>query len=135
MSSSGKDASLGVVYDIGSLIAAERNDRRMWALHDRALARGALPNVPAGCVVEAWRGGQQVSLSRLLAGCEVEPLDGEAARRAGAILGATTQAAGAVDATVVEVALRRASVVVTAGRDHLMALARGARHRLSVIDI
>ncbi len=135
MSTAGKDAPLGVVYDTGALIAAERNDRRMWALHDRALARGALPIVPAGCVVEAWRGDRQVSLSRLLAGCEIELLDGEAARCAGAILGATTHAAGAVDATVVEVALRRAGVVVTADRDDLMALARGTRRRLSAIDI
>ena len=53
---------LGLVYDTGALIAGEANDRRMWAFHARALQRGVLPVVPAGCVVEAWRGGRQVCL-------------------------------------------------------------------------
>lgn len=29
-----------MTYDTGALIAAERNDRRLWALHRRALERG-----------------------------------------------------------------------------------------------
>lgn len=125
----------GLVYGTGALIAAERNDRQMWAIHARALARGILPVVPAGCVVEAWRGDRQASLSRLLAGCEVEPLDGEAARRAGALLATTKRALGPVDPTVVDVALRRGAAVVTADRGDLTALARGVRGRLSIIDI
>lgn len=133
---SGHEAtSTGLVYDTGALIAAERNDRRMWAVHARALARGILPVVPAGCVVEAWRGDRQVSLSRLLDGCEVEPLDDDAARRAGALLASTTRAVGPVDPTVVDVARRRGAAVVTADRDDLTALARGVRGRLSIIDI
>lgn len=61
--------SLGLVYDSGALIAAERDDRRMWALHTRALQRGVRPVVPAGCVVEAWRGARQANVGRLLDGC------------------------------------------------------------------
>ena len=76
---------LGVVYDTGALIAAEGNDRRMWALHARAMQRGVLPIVPAGCVVEAWRGGRQTGLSRLLDGCEIEALATEPAKRAGVL--------------------------------------------------
>lgn len=135
MSAVGAGAPVSVVYDTGALIAAERNDRRMWALHARALARGQLPIVPSACVVEAWRSDRQVSLGRLLEGCEIDALDGPAARRAGAILGATKRSTGAVDPTVVEVALRRRSTVATADRDDLTALARGVRGRLSIIDI
>ena len=130
-----KVAPVGLVYDTGALIAADRNDRRMWAVHARALARGLLPVVPAGCVMEAWRGDRQVSLNRLLAGCEVEPLDDRAARRAGALLAAATRAVGTVDPTVVDVALRRGAAVVTADRDDLTALAHSVRGRLSIIDI
>ncbi|MCY7299403.1 MAG: hypothetical protein LH616_09365 [Ilumatobacteraceae bacterium] len=31
---------LGLVYDTGALIAAEANDRRMWALHARVARAG-----------------------------------------------------------------------------------------------
>lgn len=30
----------GITYDTGALIAAERNNRRIWALHRRALEQG-----------------------------------------------------------------------------------------------
>ena len=53
-----------LVYDTGALIAAERGERRMWALHAEALHRGVLPSVPAGVLAQAWRGGPQPQLSR-----------------------------------------------------------------------
>lgn len=62
----------GLTYDTGALIAAERGDRRMWALHRRALERGAAPVVPAPVLVEGWRGNVQTA--RLLQGCQVEDL-------------------------------------------------------------
>jgi hypothetical protein len=37
---------LGLVYDAGALIAAEANDRRLWALHARAGSlRRTLPDI------------------------------------------------------------------------------------------
>jgi hypothetical protein len=78
-------AVLGILYDSGALIAADRGDRRMWAIHQRALQRGVRPVVPAGCVVEAWRGGRQPNLARLLDGCEVEVLDEARGKRAGVL--------------------------------------------------
>jgi hypothetical protein len=49
----------GITYDTGVLIAAERGDRRVWALHRRSLERGMMPTVPAG----SWRraGGEAPS--------------------------------------------------------------------------
>ena len=56
----------GVTYDTGALIAAERNDRRMWALHAGLLAEEVVPVVPVPVLAEAWRGGaRQASLVRL----------------------------------------------------------------------
>lgn len=63
----------GLTYDTGALIAAERDDRLMWALHRATLGRGITPTVPAGVLAEAWRGGPQPRLSSLLKGCHVEP--------------------------------------------------------------
>ena len=47
----------GVTYDTGALVAAERNDRAMWALHAGFLAEEVVPTVPAPVLAEAWRGG------------------------------------------------------------------------------
>ncbi len=47
----------GVTYDAGALVAADRNDRRMWALHAGFLAEEVSPTVPAPVLAEAWRGG------------------------------------------------------------------------------
>jgi predicted nucleic acid-binding protein len=125
---------LGLVYDTGALIAAEGNDRRVWALHARAMQRGVLPVVPAGCVVEAWRGSRQTGLSRLLEGCEIEPLSADPAKRAGAIR-RTLDDVGPVDATVVESAVRRGAAVVTSDRSDIVRLAGAARRRVQIIDI
>jgi hypothetical protein len=46
----------GVTYDTGALIAGERNDRRMWALHLGFMAEEVVPVVPAPVVAEAWLG-------------------------------------------------------------------------------
>lgn len=68
----------GVTYHTGALRAAERNDRRMWALHAGFLAEEVVPLVPAPALAEAWRcGPRQASLSRLLFICEVEPMTEE----------------------------------------------------------
>jgi predicted nucleic acid-binding protein len=123
----------GLTYDTAALVAADRGDRRAWVLHRRALERGITPSVPAAALAEAWRGG--ALLARFLAGAEVEPLDPERARAAGLLLGRCSREVGAVDATVVESALRRRSAVVTGDRADLEALAEGAGRRLAVIDL
>ena len=127
--------ALGLVYDTGALIAAERNDRRMWAIHARALQRGARPLVPAGCVVEAWRGGRHANLARLLSGCEIETLTADRARRAGMLRRGVAADAGPIDATVTETAIRQRAAVVTADRGDIEQLARSARRRISIIDV
>jgi predicted nucleic acid-binding protein len=126
---------LGLVYDTGALIAAEGNQRRMWALHARALQRGVLPVVPAACVVEAWRGGRRTNLARLLDGCEIAVLDADHAKRAGALRRGLPSTVGPVDATVAEIALRRGGAVVTSGRADIERLSTSARRRIQIIDM
>jgi hypothetical protein len=113
----------GVTYDAGALIAAERDERPMWAFHRRALERGWRPVVPAGVIAQAWRGGPQALLSRLLQGCHVEPLDEARARFAGTLC-ATTNTSDVVDASVVVEAVRHHSGIVTRDLDDLQRLAK-----------
>jgi hypothetical protein len=103
----------GVTYDTGALVAAERNDRRMWALHAGFLAEEVIPSVPAPVLAQAWRGGpRQASLSRLLALCVVEPMS-EAQARAVGHLASRSRLRDVVDLAVIEGALRRADGIVT----------------------
>jgi hypothetical protein len=125
----------GVTYDTGALVAAERNDRRMWALHAGFLAEEVVPVVPAPVLAEAWRGGsRQASLARLLAMCGVEPMSEEQARHVGVLAGKAAHD-DIVDVTVVESATRRRDAVVTSNEDHLRLIADAARVRLRIEPI
>jgi hypothetical protein len=116
---------MGVTYDTGALIAAERNVRGMWALHRRALERGQRPVVPAGVLGQAWRGGPQAALSRLLKGCLVEDLTEQRARLAGTTC-ARAGTTDVVDASVVTGAAARQDLVVTSDPDDLRQLIRAS---------
>lgn len=102
----------GLTYDAGALVAADRSDRRLWALHKRALERGLVPTVPAGVLAQGWRGGPQAQLSRLLKGCRIEHLDESRARAAGAACG-IAKVSDIVDAAVVVGAAARGDVAIT----------------------
>lgn len=102
----------GVVYDTGALLAAERRDARLWALHDEALARDVVPLVPVVVLAQAWRGGPPAHLSRLLRGCRIEP-DSEALAQAAGRALAVAGTADVVDAIVVVTALLRHAAVLT----------------------
>jgi hypothetical protein len=116
----------GVTYDAGALIAAERNDRRMWALHRRALERHEVPTVPAGVLGQAWTGGPQPQMSRLLAGCRIESLNELRARSAGAACG-QAGTSDVVDASVVVGAAARGDLVVTGDEGDLERLREALR--------
>jgi len=81
----------GVTYDTGALIAAESNDRRVWALHAAFLAEEVVPTVPAPVLAEAWLGGsRQASLARFLALCGIAPLTEQQAEAVGALANRAT---------------------------------------------
>ena len=125
----------GVTYDSGALIAAERGDRRMWALHAGLLSEEVLPVVPAPVLAQAWRGGsRQANLARLLALCEVEPMTAEQARNVGILLSLSGHH-DVVDGTVVEGARRRGDAVATSDRGDIELLAQAAGVRLRIADV
>ncbi len=123
---------MGVTYDTGALIAADRGERRIWARHAALLARRQVPSVPAPVVAQAWRGSpRQVQLPRLLAGCDVEAFDDARARATGA-LAARASTTDIVDAAVVEGALRRRDLIVSSDRADLLAIASAVGVRLEI---
>lgn len=122
----------GVTYDTGALIAADRNDRTMWALHAGFLAEEAIPTVPTPVIAEAWRGGaRQAGLARFLAPCDIEELSLEQARNVGVLAG-KARFDDIVDVTVVEGAIRRNDAVVTSNPTHIKSIADAVRARLHV---
>jgi hypothetical protein len=125
----------GVTYDTGALIAAERNDRRMWALHAGFLAEEVAPVVSAPVLAETWRGGpRQANLVRMLAMCTVEWMTEDQARQVGVLAGRSGHD-DVVDVTVVEGALRRGDAVVTSNREHLEKVEQAAGRTLHIEDM
>ena len=116
----------GLTYDTGALLAAEANLRSLWLLHKQALVHGHRPVVPAGVLGQAWRGGPQAELSRLLRGCQIEELTEERARAAG-VACARSRTRDVVDASVVVGALARGDLVVTSDPHDLGRIAAGLR--------
>lgn len=123
---------MGVTYDTGALVAADRGERRQWARHRALLARREVPTVPAPVLAQSWRGGsRQALLSRLLTGCQTEALDDARARSVGS-LATQAKTADIVDACVVEGALRRRDLIVSSDPGDLHAIAAAISRRLEI---
>jgi hypothetical protein len=123
---------VGVTYDTGALVAADHNDRRMWALHAGFLAEEVVPTVPTPVLAEAWRGGaRQASLSRFLRLCALEPLTEHQARAVGVLAGKAGHD-DIVDVTVVAGAARRGDAILTSNHTHIDKIANAARSKLII---
>ncbi len=121
----------GITYDAGALIAAERGSMAVWRLHRRLLEHGMYPTLPAVVLGQAWRGGPQARLPRLVRGTEIEPFTEQQARAAGAAL-AISGSSDLVDAAVVVAALAREDLVVTSDPEDLRRIASALGRELAV---
>ena len=121
----------GVTYDTGMLLAAEAHRVDAWAIHARTLARGIAPTVPVVVLAQAWRGGPQPLLSRLLSGCTIQNVDAPDGRAAG-VACARARTGDVVDALVVVGALRRGDLVITSDAGDLERLAAALGGRLAI---
>jgi hypothetical protein len=125
----------GVTYDTGALVAAERSDRKMWALHSGYLSSRVTPVVPAPALAQAWRGGvRQAALARLLRACNIEPMSEELARTIGILAGKSSHD-DVVDVAVVEGAMRRGDAVVTSDAPHIRKIAAAAGRTLWIESV
>lgn len=110
----------GLTLDAGALIAADRNDRRVWAFWQRT--GDVRMTVPTVVLAQVWRGARHARLSALLANCNIEPLDAVLARAAGELCG-RARTSDVVDAAVVASAARRGDDILTGDPSDLRHLA------------
>lgn len=103
---------MSVVYDAGLLVAADRNDRDVWADHRARLEMGVIPVTTAPVVAQVSRSPRQVQLRRFLRGCDIVGFTREEAHEVGALL-SRAGASDVVDAHVVVTARRGRSTVLT----------------------
>ncbi|MEV5745261.1 hypothetical protein AB0L30_34825 [Microbispora rosea] len=123
-----------IVYDAGALLAAERRNPDFLALHDELTATRIRPLVPVVALAQAWRGGPQHQISRVLKGCDIRPDDEHVGRAAG-IACAAAGTADAVDAIVVVTAVRYQASVVTSDPDDLKHLADSLGVKLRLFTV
>lgn len=112
---------MSVVYDAGVLIAAERDDRQVWADHRVRLEVGAVSSTTAPVVAQVSRSPRQAQLRRFLRGCDVVALAPEEAHDVGDLLG-KAGVADIVDAHVVVTAARVNATVLSSDPDDLRRL-------------
>ncbi len=124
----------GIVYDAGVLVAADRNQRTVWADHRVRLEAGIVPVVPAAVVAQVSRSPTQAQLRRLLRGCEVVSLTEQRAHAAGHLLG-RAGSADVVDAVVAQTAAGLRADVVTGDRADIRRLLDAAGASCQIIDV
>lgn len=115
-----------LVLDAGAFVAAERDERAMIARLRVAQRSGLELRSSAIVVAEVWRDsrGRQAALTRLLRGVDVRPVDDQAGRAAGVLVGrAGTQ--DPIDAALVLLARPGDRILTTDPADirHLIATA------------
>lgn len=111
-----------IVYDTGALLAAERRNPDFLALHDELTSAHIRPIVPVVVLAQAWRGGPQHQISRVLKGCDILPDDQRTGRAAG-VACAASGTADVVDAIVVTTAVQHQAPVVTSDSGDLALIA------------
>jgi predicted nucleic acid-binding protein len=111
-----------LVYDTDALLAAERRNPDFLALHDEATAARIRPIVPVVVLAQAWRGGPQHRISRVLKSCDILPDDAAIGRAAG-VACAASGTFDVVDAIVIATAVRHQAAVVTSDHGDLTRLA------------
>jgi PIN domain len=118
---------VGLLYDSGALIAAENDKPQIWVLHRQALAQRRRIIVPVPVLAQVWRGSaRQVSLARLLRGCDIVEMTEPIGRAAGVLCG-RAGTSDIVDATAVVMAIEGTAAIVTSDIDVLTVLIDAAQ--------
>lgn len=122
-----------LVLDAGAFVAAERDNRVLIARLRVAQRHGVELRSNAIVVAQVWRDpqGRQARLARLLRSVDVRPVDDEAGRAAGVLVGrAGTQ--DPIDATLVLVA-RSGDRILTSDPQDIQRLVTAAARSVPVI--
>ncbi|MGH3933055.1 MAG: hypothetical protein ACRDTF_24120 [Pseudonocardiaceae bacterium] len=122
-----------LVLDAGAFVAVEHDDRALIARLRVAQRRGVELRSNAIIVAQVWRDsrGRQAPLARLLRGVDIRPVDDEAGRAAGVLIGrAGTQ--DPIDATLVLLA-HPGDRILTSDPRHIQRLLSAADRAVTVI--
>jgi predicted nucleic acid-binding protein len=122
------------IYDTGVLIAADRNDRNVWADHRARLEAGLVPVTTAPVVAQVSRSSRQAQLRRFLRGCDVVSFTSRDAHQVGAVL-AKAATSDVVDAHLAVVAADLQATVVTSDPDDISTLAMHTRRHFRIIPV
>ena len=124
-----------LILDSGSLIALERNDRRMWRRLKSALITSEIPVTHGGIVGQAWRGQgpRSALLAKALTGIDVRPLNEYLGKRAGELL-ARAKKTDVIDAALVLLA-SDGDVIATSDSGDIERLARTAGRLVDLIAV
>ena len=125
---------MSVVYDAGVLIAADRDNRAVWADHRARLELGLVPLTTAPVVAQVSRRPQQAQLRRFLRGCEVQPFLPEEAHQVGGLLG-RAGTADVVDGHLAITAARTASSVRTDDAEDIKHLSEHLPTSITVLPV
>jgi hypothetical protein len=123
-----------VVYDAAVLVAADRNNRSVWAEHRVRLEASLAPMIPAPVVAQVSRAPSQANLGRLLRGCEVVAFDETDAQTVGRLLAASGTSV-VIDAALVALAARRGADVQTGDGDDIRRLVAASGAPIDVHEI
>ena len=126
----------GVTYDAGALIAAERRNPIMLAIHQSSLDSDITPVVPAGALAQVWRGGsgRQAPLAQMLKQCRVEPLEEGLAKQVGAASVQTTSS-DVVDISVVVSAAGRGDRIVTSDESDISEITTSLGYLIEIYTV
>jgi hypothetical protein len=106
------------IYDAGVFVAAEHNDREVWADHRARLELGLIPRTTAPVVAQVSRSPRQVQLRRMLRGCDIVGFAPDDCHEVGALVGKASTS-DVVDAHLAVVAFRRQAAVLTSDLEDL----------------
>lgn len=126
---------MSLILDTGAFLAVERQDRLTLALLKAESLQGRIPLTHGGIVGQVWRGGsgRQAVLSRVLAGMDVRPLDGDLGRRAGVLLG-KARMPDVIDAALILLA-SDGDMILTSDPGDLRSLAAHAAVHVDLVPV
>lgn len=126
----------GLILDAGALLQAEAKPKgSVWTYCLQEVGAGRRPLLPAVVLARVWReGARQAVMARLVKVCEVVPFDEVAAKRVGALLGASATS-DVVDAMVVLTAIRTRFTVVTSDPGDISEIAASVNYRVPLITV
>jgi predicted nucleic acid-binding protein len=125
---------VSVVYDAGALIAADHNDRMVWAEHRVRLEMGLVPLTTGPVVAQVSRSSRQAQLRRFLRGCDIVPFTADEAHEIGRLAGKSATP-DVIDVHVVAVAHRHRYGVLTGDEDDLKQIVAALPSRIAIIAL